>query len=167
MTTIYTTTPSPVGELTLLASDKALVGLYWDVSDVDGLLAGAKRDGSHLILKQAVAELAEYFAGTRTTFGVPVAFTHGTDFQKQCWEALKGIPYGQTYSYGQQAQRIGRPKAVRAVGGANGANPISIIVPCHRVVGADGSLTGFGGGVERKAYLLALEQKQKALPLAG
>ncbi|MBI1362443.1 MAG: methylated-DNA--[protein]-cysteine S-methyltransferase [Proteobacteria bacterium] len=165
MTHFYTTTPSPVGELTLIANGKAIVGLYWDISDVDSLLAGAKRDDTHPVLKQALAELKEYFAGKRTTFDVPVAFDHGTDFQRQCWEALKAIPYGKTYSYGEQAGRIGRPKAVRAVGGANGQNPISIIVPCHRVVGADGSLTGFGGGIERKAYLLNLEQGQKGLAL--
>jgi len=165
MTNFYTTTPSPVGELTLIATDTALVGLYWDVSDVDGLLDGAEYTPEHPILRQTVAELTEYFAGKRQVFDVPVDFSAGTNFQKQCWEALRTIPYGETLSYGKQAQRIGNPKAVRAVGGANGANPVSIIVPCHRVIGADGALTGFGGGIERKTYLLELEKAQKDLPL--
>ncbi len=112
------------------------------------------------LLQAAASQLAEYFAGTLTAFNLPLRM-EGTSFRMQCWEALRTIPYGETVSYGEQARRIGNPKAVRAVGGANHHNPISIIVPCHRVIGADGSLTGYGGGVEVKAWLLAHERKHK------
>ena len=116
------------------------------------------------LLDDVVAQLDEYFAGDRTEFDVPLDPV-GTDFQLKAWLALRAIPYGQTRTYGEQARVIGSPNAVRAVGSANGRNPISIIVPCHRVIGSDGSLTGFGGGLEAKRYLLDLESG--ATPLFG
>ena len=110
------------------------------------------------LLQEAVRQLNAYFDGTLTAFDLPLRM-EGTAFRRKCWQVLCTIPYGKTISYGEQAQRIGDPKAVRAVGGANHHNPISIIVPCHRVIGADGSLTGYGGGMEVKAWLLAHEQR--------
>jgi methylated-DNA-[protein]-cysteine S-methyltransferase len=107
-------------------------------------------------LGEAVRQLSEYFAGTRRTFHLPLRL-QGTEFQQRVWRELTEIPYGETWSYGQLARRIGNPNASRAVGLANGRNPISILVPCHRVIGADGSLTGYGGGLERKQWLLAHE----------
>lgn len=109
------------------------------------------------VLQEAQRQLAEYFAGTRREFDLPL-HTSGTEFQELCWAALRRIPYGQTISYGQQAKNIGRPKAVRAVGGANHRNPISILIPCHRVIGASGALTGYGGGIDMKEWLLRHEQ---------
>jgi methylated-DNA-[protein]-cysteine S-methyltransferase len=113
-------------------------------------------DKKHLILQEAEKQLNEYFAGKRNRFSVPLD-PHGTDFQKQVWQALLTIPFGETRSYGQIARQIGNAKSVRAVGAANGRNPISIIVPCHRVIGASGHLTGFAGGLEVKEQLLLLE----------
>ena len=141
---------SPVGLLTLRAEDGALTAI----------LFGDQRTGlpgSDQILDQAEAELKEYFAGERKEFAVPVRLT-GTEFQKKVWAALAEIPYGETATYGEIAARIGKPKACRAVGTANHHNPVPIIVPCHRVIGAGGSLTGYGGGLEVKAYLLTLER---------
>ncbi len=141
---------SPVGLLTLRAEDGALTAI----------LFGDQRTGlpgSNQILDQAEAELKEYFVGERKEFAVPVRLT-GTEFQKKVWAALAEIPYGGTATYGEIAARIGSPKACRAVGTANHHNPVPIIVPCHRVIGAGGSLTGYGGGLEVKAYLLTLER---------
>lgn len=112
------------------------------------------------LLEEAVRQLNAYFDGTLQAFDLPIRL-EGTAFRRSCWQALQTIPYGETISYGEQARRIGRPKAVRAVGGANHHNPISIIVPCHRVIGADGSLTGYGGGMDVKAWLLAHERKNR------
>ena len=109
------------------------------------------------LLAEADSQLAAYFDGTRQDFNLPLCMT-GTDFQLRCWQALQTIPYGETISYGEQARRIGNPKAVRAVGGANHRNPISIVVPCHRVIGANGTLTGYGGGMDKKAWLLEHEK---------
>ena len=110
------------------------------------------------LLKEAARQLTAYFDGTLTEFDLPIRLT-GTAFRMQCWQALLTIPYGETISYGEQARRIGKPKAVRAVGGANHHTPISIVVPCHRVIGADGTLTGYGGGVDKKAWLLMHERR--------
>lgn len=121
---------------------------------------GALKDGensSHPILKQAVDELREYFAGQRREFSVPLDLQTGTEFQKEVWAELQRIPYGQTISYGQQAKNIGKPKAMRAVGGANGKNPIPIIIPCHRVLSSAGRLHGFSGGLDLKKRLLEVE----------
>jgi len=111
----------------------------------------------HDSVKDAITQLEEYFTGSRRDFELPLDL-HGTEFQVEAWKALADIPYGHTATYGQQAASIGRPKAVRAIGGANGRNPVAIVLPCHRIVGADGSLTGFGGGIEVKKWLLDHEQ---------
>jgi methylated-DNA-[protein]-cysteine S-methyltransferase len=153
----YTHVDSPVGRLLLCSDGIALTGLYMDVpghaprgleQGVENAAAGPLRD--------AVRQLAEYFAGDRREFDLPLRL-EGTDFQRRVWGVLTEIPYGETWSYGQLAKRIDNPRGFRAVGLANGRNPISIFVPCHRVIGADGSLTGYGGGVERKRWLLAHE----------
>ena len=145
---------SPVGQLTLVSNGEALVELNFE----NGRYAKpAQPVGDDKVLKQARRELDEYFAGKRKTFTVPVA-PDGTEFQRKAWAALQKIPYGATRSYAQQAAAIGKPKAVRAVGAANGRNPVAIIIPCHRVIGADGGLTGFGGGMACKQQLLDLEQ---------
>jgi len=146
---------SPVGPLTAVVTGNALTTLAF----ASGTEPSSTTCPAHPILRQTVDELAEYFAGTRQTFEVPVAFTLGSEFDKRAWRFLRTIPYGQTTSYGRQATKMGQPTASRAVGGANGRNPIVIIVPCHRVVGADQSLTGFGGGVERKRWLLDHEAR--------
>lgn len=143
---------SPIGTLTLSARGSELTGLWFDIGPCPGEVrdATAEEDG---VLDRAAAQLDEYFAGERTAFDLPLAPT-GTEFQLRVWAALRTIPYGETWSYGQLATSIGNPAASRAVGLANGRNPIGIIVPCHRVIGADGSLTGFGGGIDRKQFLL-------------
>lgn len=155
----YTRMESPVGELLLTADDKALTGIYFegghDRPAVDG---ESEERANHPVLKAARRQLEEYFAGRRKTFELPLA-PQGTAFQRRVWKALASIPYGETQSYGEIARRIGSPKAVRAVGAANGANPIPVVLPCHRVIGANGSLTGYGGGLPRKQKLLALEQE--------
>ncbi|MHA3841367.1 methylated-DNA--[protein]-cysteine S-methyltransferase [Sphingomonas aestuarii] len=153
----FTTTPSAVGELTLVASDAGLVAVLWSHDDVDRVRLGERvADDDHPVLIAAATQLDDYFAGRRTAFDLPLDF-RGTDFQKSVWAALLTIPFGETRSYGDIARQIGRPTASRAVGAANGRNPISIIAPCHRVIGANGSLTGFAGGIEAKRLLLALE----------
>jgi methylated-DNA-[protein]-cysteine S-methyltransferase len=151
----FTTQPSPIGELTLVGDGESLTGLYMtEHRHRQPLAAGARRDPA--AFADARHQLDAYFAGERTTFDLPLQM-EGTEFQREVWTALLDIGYGQTESYGELAQRIGRPDAVRAVGLANGRNPISIVVPCHRVIGASGSLTGYGGGLERKRFLLELE----------
>ena len=153
---VWTTIDSPIGRLLLTARDGALTGLY--VADHDGAPElgddCARDDAAFAEVRQ---QLEEYFAGERTTFDVKLDLT-GTPFQVEVWNALLTVPYGETASYGDIARRIGRPQAVRAVGLANGRNPVSIIVPCHRVIGSNGSLTGYGWGVERKQVLLDLER---------
>ena len=164
------TVASPVGPLTLVTDGTAIVELSWDGDRNDhqpSLARGAATDPTHPVLAQAVRELEEYFAGERRAFEVGVGAA-GTEFQQRAWQVLRSIPYGETISYGEQARRLGNPRAVRAVGGANGRNPVGIIVPCHRVIGADGSLTGFGGGVDVKRWLLDHEQAVlHALPQAA
>jgi len=157
MTYRFTTMFSPVGELTLVASDAGLVAILWENDAPDRVRLGAMtRDDEDPILAAAEQQLHAYFAGTLTRFTVPLDF-QGTDFQKSVWAALLTIPFGETRSYGEIARQIGRPSASRAVGAANGRNPISIIAPCHRVIGSNGALTGFAGGLEAKAFLLAIE----------
>jgi methylated-DNA-[protein]-cysteine S-methyltransferase len=154
---VYKRVPSPVGRLTLVASDAGLAAILWENDDprrVRLALAGEAPD--HPVLAETERQLGEYFAGARKRFTVTLDFA-GTDFQRRVWEALLAIPFGQTRSYGQIARQVGKPKAARAVGAANGRNPISIIAPCHRVIGASGKLTGFAGGLKAKARLLALE----------
>lgn len=145
---------SPVGDLVLLASEKGLAGLFFGHRVESRNLPGDDASNNHL--REAERQLSEYFAGDRTEFDLSFD-VRGTDFQRRVWNELSRIPFGVTLSYGEIANRIGNPKSVRAVGTANGSNPISIIVPCHRVIGADGSLTGFGGGLEIKEKLLVFE----------
>ena len=153
------TMASPVGRLTLVATDDGLSAVLWE-NDRPGRVP-LRIDGeerSHPVLVEAEQQLREYFAGTRTEFTLPLDVV-GTPFQRQVWEALRTIPFGETRSYSEIAAQIGSPRAVRAVGAANGRNPLSIVAPCHRVIGASGKLTGFAGGLEVKARLLALESK--------
>lgn len=149
---------SPVGKIELVASDKGLAAILWENDNPDRVrLEKILEDKDHPILLEAEEQLKEYFEGKRQTFSLDLDFA-GTDFQKKVWEALLTIPFGETRTYGQIARQIGNPKAVRAVGAANSKNPISIIAPCHRVIGASGKLTGFAGGLENKALLLNLEK---------
>ena len=141
---------SPIGELLLVSDGAALTGLYMEPHPV---IESAGEDG---IVRETARQLHEYFAGERTTFDLPLRL-EGTTFQKQVWNALCEVPFGETISYAELARRVGNPKACRAVGLANGRNPIGIVVPCHRVIGANGTLTGYGGGLERKKFLLELE----------
>ncbi|MEV0679826.1 methylated-DNA--[protein]-cysteine S-methyltransferase [Actinosynnema sp. NPDC050436] len=160
----HTVVDSPVGPLTLVARDGVLSGLYMtDQRYRPGEETFGARDAS--LLGDVVAQLAEYFAGTRTEFDVPLDLV-GTPFQRSVWAELRSIPFGATVSYGELARALGRPTAARAVGLANGHNPISIIVPCHRVVGSGGDLTGYGGGIARKRQLLDFESGASPLDLA-
>jgi methylated-DNA-[protein]-cysteine S-methyltransferase len=150
---------SPVGVLTLIASNDGLAAILWENDrpgrvrlDVVGV------DAEHPVLRETERQLAEYFAGRRKVFDLQLDFA-GTDFQKRVWRALLTIPFGETRTYAQIARQIGHPRAVRAVGAANGRNPISIVTPCHRVIGSSGALTGFAGGLEVKASLLGLETR--------
>jgi methylated-DNA-[protein]-cysteine S-methyltransferase len=153
---VRTTLDSPVGPLALTAAEGALVGVHFD-GDHHAGAADPGPDGDVAVLAEAARQLDEYFAGGRTIFDLPLAPV-GTPFQLEVWQALRAIPYGVTCSYGELAARIGRPAASRAVGLANGRNPLSIVVPCHRVIGSTGTLTGYGGGLERKRWLLDLER---------
>ena len=149
---------TPVGVLTIVASDAGVRAVLWPDDDPKRVRSGdAVDDPPHPVVAATVSQLQEYFDGTRTDFELPLDPV-GPEFQRTAWEALRTIPYGVTVSYGEQADRMGDRRKARAVGAANGRNPISIIVPCHRVVGATGALTGFAGGVETKAWLLAHEQ---------
>lgn len=157
MTYAFRTMESPVGTLTLVASEAGLMAILWENDDPDRVRLGAMTEQrDHAILAETERQLSAYFDGTRTGFTVPLDF-RGTAFQKSVWAALLTIPFGETRSYGEIARQIGRPSAVRAVGAANGRNPISIIAPCHRVIGSNGALTGFAGGLDAKETLLALE----------
>lgn len=163
MATTFARFASPVGELVLTASDTGLTGIYFPTSrhgpapiERADWVEDDGRGPASAILARARRQLEEYFAGKRTTFDVPLEPT-GTPFEQRVWEALRAIPYGTTTSYGVLARQLGDPHATRAVGAANGRNPIPIIVPCHRVVGARGELTGFGGGIDRKRWLLEHE----------
>jgi methylated-DNA-[protein]-cysteine S-methyltransferase len=163
-TLVQTRFQSPLGTIIIAATGKGLAGLWFDGQrHLPQELSGAPVwpvDESHPILKKVMAQLTEYFAGQRTRFDVPLDLSFGTAFQQSVWHALLAIPQGGTASYGEVSSRIGKPAAVRAVGAAVGRNPVSIIVPCHRVMGANGSLTGYAGGLERKSALLRLEGVQ-------
>jgi methylated-DNA-[protein]-cysteine S-methyltransferase len=143
--------PSPIGDLQLYSDGKHIVKIGFPREAAEPAVAG-----DDAVLEACATQLAEYFSGVRHRFELPLA-PRGTDFQQLVWQALRAIPYGQTRSYGEVARAIGRPGAVRAVGAANGRNPLPIVVPCHRVIGSDGSLTGFAGGLEAKTCLLELE----------
>ena len=145
-----------------MARDGKLSAILWEVERANRVRLGELIEANDSpVLRETERQLKEYFAGTRNQFELELDFA-GTDFQKQVWQALLTIPFGETRSYSQIAEQIGNPKAVRAVGAANGRNPISIIAPCHRVVGASGGLTGFAGGLEAKQYLLTLEDRSQA-----
>ncbi|MES2961292.1 MAG: methylated-DNA--[protein]-cysteine S-methyltransferase [Pseudomonadota bacterium] len=158
MTHFYKTTKTPVGNLKLIVSNQGLAAILWENDDPKRVrFAKLEENKTHPILLKCEKQLQEYFAGKRQSFAIDLDFT-GTDFQKKVWQALLTIPFGETRSYGQIATQIGNPKASRPVGAANGKNPISIITPCHRVIGSSGKLTGFAGGLEVKAFLLELEK---------
>lgn len=154
---VFKTLASPVGTLKLIASHKGLTAVLWENDDPDRVrLSALMEEAGHPVLVAAERQLAEYFGGARKVFDLPLDF-QGTDFQKQVWAALLTIPFGETRTYAEIARAVGRPAAYRAVGAANGKNPISIVAPCHRVIGADGTLTGFAGGLKAKRYLLEHE----------
>lgn len=155
--TVFTTWQSPLGAMTLAATTRGLSGVWFD-GQRHGPDASAWRiDPSHPVLREAIQQLKQYFAGQRASFNLPLDLHAGTPFQQLVWQALRGIAPGATTSYGHLSAAIGKPAAVRALGAAVGRNPVSIVVPCHRVLGADGSLTGYAGGLERKTALLSLE----------
>ena len=156
MPTTFTRFPSPLGELVLTASETALTGIYFPTSRQVPPLHDVERGSGGEVLARTRDQLSEYFARTRTTFDLPLQ-PSGTPFELRVWEELRAIPFGATLSYSEIARRLGDVRSTRAVGAANGKNPIPIIVPCHRVVGANGELTGFGGGLDRKRWLLEHE----------
>ena len=159
MQLVYMYMDSPVGALKLVAHDQALVAVMWDNEDHKRVrLAELIEDRQHPMLLRVKKQLEEYFTGQRQQFDLPLDF-QGTDFQQQVWQALLTIPYGEKRSYKDIAVQIGNEKAVRAVGAANGRNPISIIAPGHRVIGSSGALVGFAGGLDKKQILLSLEQQ--------
>lgn len=156
----YKEIPSPVGILKLVATNDGLAAILWENDRPNRVpFKSIEEKKDHPILLETEAQLKAYFANKLDKFSIPLDFA-GTEFQKKVWKALLTIPFGKTCSYKQIAELISNPKAVRAVGAANGKNPISIVVPCHRVIGANGKLTGFAGGLPTKEYLLNLEQKQ-------
>jgi methylated-DNA-[protein]-cysteine S-methyltransferase len=157
MNLAYKFVDSPVGKLKLVASQSGLTAILWENDNPRRVpLNDLVEDNDQPILLETERQLKEYFAGERNSFSIPLDM-RGTAFQKDVWRALLAIPFGETLSYGQIAKKLGRPSASRAVGAANGRNPISIIVPCHRVIGSTGKLTGFAGGLEAKSHLLNLE----------
>jgi methylated-DNA-[protein]-cysteine S-methyltransferase len=156
--------PSPVGPLLLASNGDALCLIEFANPRHPAARGGDWQESDDDVLRTARRQLGEYFDGVRREFDLPLA-PRGTPFQQQVWQSLRGIPYGETISYASLATRIGRPSAVRAVGAANGRNPLPIVVPCHRVIGADGSLTGFGGGLPTKQFLLQLEGALHAVDL--
>jgi methylated-DNA-[protein]-cysteine S-methyltransferase len=152
---LHTNVDSPIGELLLVGDGESLSGLYMQEGRTRRAVPSSWRRADEPFAA-AREQLGQYFAGERTEFDLPLVMA-GTEFERSVWAELERIPYGQTTSYGEIARRVGRPERARAVGAANGRNPISVIVPCHRVIGADGSLTGYDGGLERKRFLLELE----------
>lgn len=157
MEKLYKRIQSPVGELLLVASEQGLSGILWKRNLAASEVKSWRHDDQHPILRRAGKQLKEYFKGRRTEFDLPLT-PEGTQFQQSVWKLLRTIPYGKTWSYGELARRLGDVKKARAVGMATGRNPISIMVPCHRLVGANGSLTGFGGGLKNKQRLLDIER---------
>lgn len=167
MEPVYKVMKSPVGELTLVARGDSLVAILWENDKPGRVKTGPlTEDKEHLVLLETQRQLEQYFAGERQQFELPLDFA-GTEFQRKVWGALLTIPFGETRSYLEIAKQLGNPGAVRAVGAANGRNPISIVAPCHRVIGSSGALTGFAGGMEAKAWLLRLEGGEKGVRGAG
>lgn len=161
MSLAYKFVDSPVGQLKLVVSAKGLVAILWENDSPRRVqLKDLSEDVNHPVLLKAEGQLSEYFTGKRKSFSLPLDM-RGTPFQNSVWEALLAIPFGETRSYGELAKQLGNPRATRAVGAANGRNPISIVVPCHRVIGSSGKLTGFAGGLDVKARLLELESRDK------
>jgi methylated-DNA-[protein]-cysteine S-methyltransferase len=163
MSLVYKVIDSPVGALKLVASREGLVAIFWErdnPSHAERELGEMRNEERHPVLVETERQLNEYFAGKRREFALRLDM-RGTAFQKDVWEALLAIPYGETRSYGEIAKNIGKPSASRAVGAANGRNPIPIVVPCHRVIGSTGKLTGFGGGLDMKEKLLGIESEEK------
>jgi methylated-DNA-[protein]-cysteine S-methyltransferase len=159
----YNIIKSPVGKLKLIASDKGLVAILWEHDNPQRVrLSNLTEEMNHPILQETKRQLEEYFEGKRKSFSLALDI-RGTRFQNEVWQALLAIPFGEIRSYGQLARQLGNPKATRAVGAANGRNPISIIVPCHRVIGSSGKLTGFAGGLDTKRLLLRLEANNSEL----
>jgi methylated-DNA-[protein]-cysteine S-methyltransferase len=159
--------PSPIGKLKLVASDKGLAAILWENDNPRRVrLGNTTEDRNHPVILETERQLKEYFDGKRKSFSLDLDLV-GTRFQNEVWQALLAIPFGETRSYGQIARQLGNPQAMRAVGAANGRNPVSIVVPCHRVIGTSGKLTGFAGGLEVKAFLLGLEDKEKTLKRAS
>ncbi|HSK30664.1 MAG TPA: methylated-DNA--[protein]-cysteine S-methyltransferase [Candidatus Limnocylindria bacterium] len=166
MTLFYKEIASPVGTLKLVASSNALIAVLWEKERPNRVkLDTINLDPLQPILIETERQLTEYFSGKRSTFDLPLD-PQGSEFQRRVWRALREIPFGETRSYLELAKAVGSVKASRAIGAANGKNPLSIVVPCHRVVGADGALTGFAGGLEAKAKLLALEASTATVPKA-
>ncbi len=166
MTTLYSSTvDSPVGPLTIIASDAGVRAVLWPTDNPKRVpLDDVEANDGHPVLVAAARQLGEYFDGDRRDFDLPLD-PAGTDFQQSAWVALRSIPFGTTVSYGEQAEQMGDKRKARAVGAANGRNPISIIVPCHRVVGSNGALTGFAGGIDTKHWLLTHERRVAGLTL--
>lgn len=157
MAHLYKHMPSPVGRLTLVARGDRLAAILWENDDPARVSLGAMEEhGGHPVLLETERQLRAYFGGELKEFSLDLDFS-GTDFQKAVWNALLAIPFGETRTYAQIARQVGSPQAVRAVGAANGRNPISIVAPCHRVIGSNGKLTGFAGGLREKAWLLDME----------
>lgn len=155
---------SPIGNLLLVCHEQALCGCWFgDQAGIPDWAASAIEKPDHPLLTQACGQLQAYFDGQRRDFELPLDYSNGTEFQQAVWQALPLIRYGHTIPYGQLAQLLGRPRAVRALGAAVGRNPLAIFLPCHRVIGANGSLTGYTGGLARKTFLLQLEQAQGPL----
>ncbi len=155
---LFTKMDSPIGRLTLIADETHLLAILWEKEKKNRVRLPRLIAGENSLLKKTKKQLEEYFAGRRFQFDLPIA-PHGTPFQIKVWHGLRKIPYGKTLCYQELATQIGSSKAVRAVGAANGKNPLSIIVPCHRVIGKNGKLTGFAGGLSVKNYLLKLESR--------
>jgi methylated-DNA-[protein]-cysteine S-methyltransferase len=160
MSYFYKAMKSPVGELTLVAGAKGLAAVLWENDRPERVpLNAVEKAEDHPVLLETERQLNEYLAGQLRRFSLPLDFPGGTEFQRKVWNALVTIPFGETRTYAQIAKQIGHPAAVRAVGAANGRNPLSIVAPCHRVIGTNGKLTGFAGGLEAKAFLLELESR--------
>lgn len=150
---------TPIGILYCTASETHITGIHYN----NAPMLADKHHANSALLQEAETQLQAYFAGTLRAFNLPLYLAQGTPFQQQCWQALAAIPYGETWSYKQQAEYLGKPKAVRAVGSANGKNPFSIILPCHRVIGSNKSLGGYAGGLDKKQFLLQHEQAVTSL----
>ncbi len=154
---------SPIGQLTLVADDVGLTAVHFEDEHKRSIPRDLPIDPAHPVLAETARQLNEYFDGKREDFDVPLHLTEGTEFEREVWQVLATIPFGKTISYGEQAAAVGRPGGAQAVGAANGQNPIAIVLPCHRVIGADGSMVGFGGGVATKVWLLEHENGTQRL----